>query len=290
MSDKISNNDAPIIILGMHRSGTSMITHMLESLGLFVGHEQEENSEAIFFLKLNNWLLKQTGGAWDNPQPFHYLLAFPRLRELSRDYLTLSLSTPRIISYLGWRHYIRSRKPERLPVPWGWKDPRNTYTLPIWLDLFPNAKIIHIYRHGVDVSQSLVKRQKQRLAAGEARYERRRFLYHVVHKRGGFTHSARCYSLEHAFSLWEDYVHEAQQHVATLGDRALEVKYEDFLDDAPTHLAKLARFCQLEVSEEYVHEVAQNVQPSRSQAYANDPELRAFAGSVRERLKRYGYD
>lgn len=283
-------NDAPIIILGMHRSGTSMITRMLESLGLFVGKKQEENSEAVFFLKLNNWLLMQSGGAWDNPKPFHYLLDFPRLRELSRDYLALSLSTPRIISYLGWRHYIRSKKLERLSVPWGWKDPRNTYTLPIWLDLFPNAKIIHIYRHGVDVSQSLLKRQVQRLAAGEKRYERRRFLYHAVHKRGGFTHSARCHSLEHAFSLWEDYVCEAQRHVSSLGDRAFEIKYEDFLEDTPSHLIKLASFCQLDVSEEQVRLAAENAKQSRSQAYANDPELRTFARGVSERLKRYGYE
>jgi hypothetical protein len=285
----VSENNTPIIILGMHRSGTSMITRMLESLGLFVGKEQEENSEAIFFLKLNNWLLKQSGGAWDNPKPFHYLLDFPRLRELSQDYLTLSLSTPRVISYLGWRHYMSSRKLEHLSFPWGWKDPRNTYTLPIWLDLFPQAKIVHIYRHGVDVSQSLVKRQGQRLAEGEKRYAKRRFLYQVVHKRGGFTHSARCYSREHAFSLWEDYVCEAQRHVASLGDRAYEVKFEDFLADAPTYLAELARFCQLDVSEEHINAVAQNAKPSRSQAYASDPELLAFSQSVSERLGRYGY-
>ena len=83
---------------------------------------------------------------------------------------------------------------------------------------------------------------------------------------------------------------EAQRHVAALGNRACEVKYEDFLADAPTHLAELARFCQLDVSEEQVNAVAQNAQPSRSQAYAHDPELLAFAQSVSERLRRYGYE
>ena len=34
-------NQQPIIILGMHRSGTTMITKMLENLGLFVGAEKE---------------------------------------------------------------------------------------------------------------------------------------------------------------------------------------------------------------------------------------------------------
>jgi hypothetical protein len=44
-----------------------MITRMLENLGLFVGKRKEENHEALFFKRINNWLLKQSGGAWDYP-------------------------------------------------------------------------------------------------------------------------------------------------------------------------------------------------------------------------------
>lgn len=290
MSNIIKSNDAPIIILGMHRSGTSMITRMLERLGLFAGKEQEENNEATLFLELNSWLLEQSGGAWDNPAPLRYLLDFPELRKLCKDHLALLLSTPRVVSYLGWNYYFRHRSPQRLNLPWGWKDPRNTYTLPIWLDLFPNAKIIHIYRHGVDVSQSLIKRQARQLEDEKRRYERRRFMYYFVRKSGGFTDSARCHSLENAFSLWEDYVREAKQHVSSLGDRAFEVRYEDLLEDVPAHLAELASFCNLDVSKELLRTVAQGANKSRSQAYADDPELRTFAQNVSERLRRYGYD
>lgn len=42
-------NLSPILIIGMHRSGTSMITRKLESLGLFLGNEKDENDEAFFF-------------------------------------------------------------------------------------------------------------------------------------------------------------------------------------------------------------------------------------------------
>jgi hypothetical protein len=64
----------PIVIIGMHRSGTSMVTRMLESLGLFVGARKDSNCEARFFQRINRWLLDQTGSSWDNPQPIHYLL------------------------------------------------------------------------------------------------------------------------------------------------------------------------------------------------------------------------
>lgn len=41
-------HQTPVIILGMHRSGTTMITKILENLGLFVGVEKEINHEALF--------------------------------------------------------------------------------------------------------------------------------------------------------------------------------------------------------------------------------------------------
>ena len=45
--------NAPIILLGMHRSGTSMIAGMLEELGLFMGNHKDRNNEAFLFMKLN---------------------------------------------------------------------------------------------------------------------------------------------------------------------------------------------------------------------------------------------
>ncbi len=30
---------------------------------------------------------------------------------------------------------------------WGWKDPRNTFTLPMWLSIFPKARVLHVLRN-----------------------------------------------------------------------------------------------------------------------------------------------
>jgi hypothetical protein len=46
-------------------------------------------------------------------------------------------------------------------MAWGWKDPRNSITLPVWLKLFPDARVIHIVRNGVDVAESLYRRQQR---------------------------------------------------------------------------------------------------------------------------------
>lgn len=280
----------PVIIIGMHRSGTSMIASMLEELGLYIGKKKEGNHEAVFFLELNDWMLRQSGGAWDNPEPFKYLLANEKMRQLVKGYLEFSLRTPRVTSYLGLGNYLNYRSPLNLDIPWGWKDPRNTYTLPIWQDIFPAAKVIHVFRNGVDVANSLKVRQEKRLARGQELYRRRKPLFNLLSKRGGFTHSARCSSLMGSFSLWEEYLQEAQRHVAALGHRALEVHYESFLERPQAHLANLVDFCNLDVTASRIEEVAGHVKKTRANAYQDKPELLEFSKEVSDRLKVYGYD
>src|SRR5882762_1173779 len=132
---------SPIIVIGMHRSGTTLVTRMLEDLGLFVGATREGNEEASFFLAINRWLMFQSGAAWDYPEPIAYLLQHKEIRALARDYIVRYLmESPRVISFLGWRNYWRYGTLVELDCPWGWKNPLNTYTLPLWLDIFPEAK------------------------------------------------------------------------------------------------------------------------------------------------------
>ena len=45
-----------------------------------------------------------------------------------------------------------------LDYNWGWKDPRNIFTLPFWITLFPLSKIIIVKRHPYDVCMSLINR------------------------------------------------------------------------------------------------------------------------------------
>ena len=41
----------PIIIIGMHRSGTSMLSKILEDSDIFLGNNKDINNEALFFKK-----------------------------------------------------------------------------------------------------------------------------------------------------------------------------------------------------------------------------------------------
>ena len=281
----------PIIIIGMHRSGTTMLARQLDALNVFMGKKKEENHESTFFLNVNRWLMGQTGGYWDNPQSIHYLLKNKDARRWVTDYIDrYLLRTPRAISYLGWEKYIRYRSPFTLDVPWGWKCPMNTFTLPIWLDLFPHAKVIHIYRHGVDVANSL--RQRGRREANPARFQELYYklpILHAVRPKSGEFIRVRCDSLEGGLSLWEEYFAEARAHISALGEQALELKYETLLCEPAKVLGEVARFCNLPVSDEAIQEVAGLVQKERAYAYREKPDLQAFAESVAGRLNAYGY-
>jgi len=234
----------PIIILGMHRSGTSMVTRMLESLGLFVGRHKDKNHEATFFQGVNQWLLTQSGGSWDNPSPIHYLLESPGRRSQVTSYIAHSLlESPRLISFLGLAKYLHYRSLYELGIQWGWKDPRNTFTLPIWLDLFPGAKIIWIQRSAGDVAASLLRRERVKRWHSRV-YESLGFLHWIRPKRRAFG-SPRCDRLEGGYSLWQAYMSQATATLSSLSERPLVLRFEDILSDPLQGANALAQFCRL---------------------------------------------
>lgn len=287
--------DRPIIILGMHRSGTSLLTRMLERLGLFVGARTETHREATFFLNLNRWLLRQAGAQWDRPAPFDDLLAHDPSRRRAVEYLEDHCESFRRIEYVGLDRYLDDGPPWTFESPWGWKDPRNTYTLPIWEEVFPEPKVVYIERNGVDVADSLYRRNE----SSSAKW---RLLHDAIHdsvfepiywfwRRGalGFETSQRCARRRACLSLWRQYVDRGRSHVEQLGDRAVAVEYENLLRAPERHLPGLADFCGLEVDADRIAEVAEMVDPSRVEAWRDRPELRTFARRHEEVLAEVGY-
>ena len=284
----------PIIIIGMSRSGSNILTRMLEDLGLFVGKKKDRNNEAIFFNRLNIWLLGQCSGGLENPSSIIYLLKDMEARALLVDFIRYIMRTPKAVSFLGLRKYIRYCTPANLDIPWGWKDPRNTYTLPVWLDIFPEAKVIHIYRHGVDVVNSLRVRRKRGLLRLKERHTWIKPLYWLylmmkfVPTKRRFI-DLRCASMEEGLLMWEEYVNEARTHVRKLEDRAIEVRYEDLLTEPNPILKHLVEFCGLRATDRDIERVTMQIKRERAYAYKGNPELEAFATHVAERLRAQGY-
>jgi hypothetical protein len=279
----------PIIIIGSHRSGTSLVTSVLQQLGLSIGCKLDENSESVFFQSINIWLLSQSGGAWDNPNSIKHLFANPDQQTLIKKYIKFLMKSPRASQFLGFKNYVRYRDIQKLDFCWGWKDPRNTYTLPLWLDLFPNAKVVHIYRHGVDVANSLYTRCQKTFRHSLEKYESKKWIYPIVSKRERFIESYRTLSLEGSFQIWEEYIQTAKKHVQSLDNKAIEIQYEELLL-APTEVLKnLVQFVGLTVDHSDLQKISDRFQRKRAYAFKKDERLQLFSNQMSHRLRLHGY-
>ncbi|WP_019569533.1 sulfotransferase [Thioalkalivibrio sp. ALE11] len=282
----------PVIIIGMHRSGTSLLTRVLQQAGFFMGVGASRNEEAAFTNAINAWLFREASATWDRPESFDWLLEDDTLRPWLLDYMEGVVRGPASLRFLGFRRGLRGGGMPGQNRPWGWKDPRNTYTLPLWLELFPQARVLHITRHGVDVAASLRARRRGVFNRRVRRYRSLRGWYRNhpgAPARRGFAPQVRCRTLEGGFSLWESYLQRAREHVRALGPNAMEIAYEDLLTDPARLLPQALEFCGCPPDAERVAAAAAAFRPDRAHAWQHDEELRAFAASVSDRLARLGY-
>jgi hypothetical protein len=134
----------PIIVLGMHRSGTSCLAGSLQQRGLFLGEVYESrpynrkgNRENQRIMDLNDAVLDASGGAWDRPPQ---ALRWDAAAAAERDAIVASL-----VAGAEGR-------------AWGFKDPRTLLTLAFWLDGVADARFVGAIRNPVQVVRSLTAR------------------------------------------------------------------------------------------------------------------------------------
>ncbi len=136
-----------------------MIASLLYDCGLDLGPQNDmlkpapNNPEGFWesrsFLGLNDELLNAHGGTWDCP---------PRLDAVAWENETnlhpLRVRAKKLV------HRFVDRE------PWGWKDPRNSLTLPFWRTLLPEMKVLICVRNPLAVAESLwVRSEIPRAAA-----------------------------------------------------------------------------------------------------------------------------
>ncbi len=277
----------PVILAGMHRSGTSLLTEVLDDLGLFVGRKLDENHEATFFLTINNWLMRQAGGAWDHPEPFTDFLRHDAFVDARVAQIRQMLRMPRAIEYLGLADYARLGDVAHMDRPWGWKDPRNSFTLPLWLKLFPGAKLLVIHRHGADVAASLaVRAARITKAIAEDADGLGRWRWRLPLPNQSL---ARCLDPEEGIKLWTSYCAAVDRHAAAMGENALIMRYEDFLDDPRPSLERALAFVGLQPGEARIAQALARLKPQRAYSYRNDAQLTALAERHRASLMTFGY-
>lgn len=257
----------PVIIIGMHRSGTSLLSRILEKAGIFMGVKKDENNESLFFLKFNDWILKQANATWDNP--YNYTLVDEDFKNLMADLAKKYIKSFRRIEYLGLKRTLKYKSLEELDFLWGWKDPRNTFTLDMWLKVFPNAKIIHIYRNPIDVAESLRKRTLS--IKKDFKWNLKREIKLLLTKGYlGYGDSMRIGNIEEGIKLWKEYISRIFELEEDLSLNILHIQYEDFLEKPIDNLKKITDFIGLDFKEDKLKTYVESINPNRKYAFLNN--------------------
>ena len=143
MVETVSSTLSCVIVLGMHRSGTSLVTGSLEDAGLNLGEvnhaapfNRKGNKENEAIRDLNDSLLARSGAAWNAPP--NRQVQWSRADE---EWARLLIEP-----------YLYAAR------PWGFKDPRTIWTVEGWLRLLPDACLIGVFRHPSLVVRSLAAR------------------------------------------------------------------------------------------------------------------------------------
>ena len=132
------------IITGMHRSGTSLVTHMLQSAGLHIGRELLEGNAG------------NAKGYFENVEFYGFHQDILKSQEISEDGWTLQEKITVEEQYFDRAQALIAQ--HSMAIPWGWKDPRTTLFLDFWANLLPTANFLLIYRAPWEVVDSLYRR------------------------------------------------------------------------------------------------------------------------------------
>lgn len=142
-----------VIVLGMHRSGTSTVTRLINMMGAHVGSAEEligsnhENPKGFWerrdVIDANEALLAEAGCNWYTLGQWHHNDCETPAHFASQ---ALQAQCQNVVNELNFYHH------------WVMKDPRLCHTLPFWLPLLKNPVLIIVYRYPLEIAQSLKKR------------------------------------------------------------------------------------------------------------------------------------
>jgi hypothetical protein len=144
-----------ILVVGTHRSGTSVFTGLLQLAGVYLGDDlleaQPDNPRGFFehrgVYEIHETLLRHLGSGWYD------------IRSLPDGWTSTDhavTATEQILAILAGSHFGSP--------PWGIKDPRICRLLPLWKQILVDQGMrgcyVHCLRHPFEVAESLARRNR----------------------------------------------------------------------------------------------------------------------------------
>lgn len=236
-----------LIVLGMHRSGTSAISGLLEQLGVFMGKKlfgpQRGVNEKGFFenakvVALNEKLFDRLLQSWDDP----YALNFK----------TYEISTLTDVQAEA-NQLLES---EYLSHPlWGMKDPRTSLHIKFWQQVFKSHQVEPCYilmlRNPLEVAQS-------------------------IHKRDQI-------ETEHTLRLWLNYT--LSSYLSCHDENLTIVKFDTLISNPKQVLRELTEVFSLDIDQDSVSFIDQELRHNKTDNKPTD-QIALLALAVYEALSR----
>jgi hypothetical protein len=197
-----------VVILGMHRSGTSLTAGLCQKLGVNMGAAfrvgDQSNPDGYFedldWRALNKWLLNAAGGTWYDP---------PSRAEIARQ---ASRIEDVLRAFVLWK--------SRVSV-WGFKDPRTCLTIHAIHKYLIDPYYVIVRRPENEIVDSLIRRSKIREYSEPRR---------------------------HWVALTEQYMARMERFLENCEPRSIEIQYKDLVsgrESAKEQLTYLAGFLKL---------------------------------------------
>lgn len=273
----------PVFIVGSPRSGTTLLQYMLRShpaISLPTGESHfmvplYKNSQQYGDLNEKNNIRKVLQEMYRRSADFldtdlHGMKY--DIDKLTEEFYTMKCNTMVKIFSALFRKNADGENKKR----WGDKTPYYVLHIPLILEMFPDAQIIHVIRDGRDCALSMFQRK----------------------------YDFDVYNTYHAAKYWQQYVDTGQEYGQKLGsNQYLEIRYEDLLQDQIKTIKSVCKFLNEEYNESVINFKKASVQgktPLLQQAVNMDNfgkwrknmsarQIRIFESAAGDTLKRNNY-
>lgn len=242
------NTPPPVLITGMHNSGTSILTEIVHKCGVFMGKSMDHFESHFFSMFINDQIIMGGGSNW------------AKTPIMSQDEVKSYINTAGEFAKNNWIvEYVQNGYDG--VSKWGFKDPRICVLMPLYVEVFPDAKLIFIDRNTEDIALSLSRKRKKGVG--------------------------NINNLQHWINLTKQYKKRAKDFSREFRDFHY-VKYEKFCNHTEDVLDNLSKFLDVNITKsaqdatKKVHN--ERVKLKKEPTIASKKRIRRIVNKIKNRL------